>query len=73
MIEADEGGVGDEVVGLFAAIVGMGAPGDVGEQAGGVAQPRLLGVSSRWVEPRNCARPGEQLLAVAGRARAQAG
>ncbi len=43
MVDADEGRVGDDVERLLAAIVRMRAPADVGEQAGGVAQPLLLG------------------------------
>ena len=43
MVDADEGRVGDDVERLLAAIVGMRAPADIGEQAGGVAQPPLLG------------------------------
>ena len=42
MVDADEGGVGDDVQALLAAIVGMRAPADVGEQAGRRAQPLLL-------------------------------
>ena len=43
MVDADEGRVRDDVERLLAAIVGMRAPADVGEQAGGVAQALLLG------------------------------
>ena len=53
MVDADEGGVGDDVERLLAAIVRMGAPADVGEQAGGVAQALLLRVSSMPVEAMN--------------------
>ena len=42
MIDADEGGVGDDVERLLAAIIRMRAPADVGEQAGGVAQAAFL-------------------------------
>jgi glyoxylase-like metal-dependent hydrolase (beta-lactamase superfamily II) len=41
MVEADEGRVGDDVEALLAAIVGMRAPADVGEEARGVAQAAL--------------------------------
>ncbi len=37
MVDADEGGVGDDVQRLRAAIFGMRTPADVGEQAGGLA------------------------------------
>ena len=42
MIDADEGGVGDDVERLLAAIIGMRAPADVGKQAGGLTQALLL-------------------------------
>ena len=42
MVDADEGGVGDDVQALLAAIVGMRAPADIGEQAGRRAKPLLL-------------------------------
>ena len=50
MVDADEGGVGDQVEALLAAIFRMRPPADVGEQAGGVAEPRLLRASrrARW-------------------------
>jgi hypothetical protein len=37
MVDADESGVGDDVERLLAAIIRVGAPADVGEQAGGAA------------------------------------
>ena len=43
MVDAEKAGVRDDVERLLAAIVRMRAPADVGEQAGGVAQPPLLG------------------------------
>ena len=42
MIDGDEGRIGDDVERLLAAIIGMRPPADVGEQAGGMAQPPLL-------------------------------
>jgi hypothetical protein len=42
MIDAAERGMGDDVVALDAAVIGMGAPPDVGKQAGGLAQTRLV-------------------------------
>ena len=42
MVDADEGGVGDDVEALLAAIIGMGAPADVGQQAGRMAQALLV-------------------------------
>ncbi len=48
VIDADEGGVGDEVEALLAAVFRMRPPADIGEQAGGVAEPRISSaVSSR--------------------------
>ena len=71
MVEAGEGPVGDEVEALLAAIVGMGAPADIGKQACGVPET-LFCLGFRKAdgidEP---ARPGPQFLAVSGRARAQ--
>ncbi len=71
MIERDEGAVGDDVERLLAAIVGMRAPADVGEEAGGVPQPPLLRglVETRGRHER--VGPGDELLAMGGRARAQ--
>ena len=42
VIDRDEGGVGDDVERLLAAIVGMRPPTDVGEQASGMAQPPFV-------------------------------
>ena len=42
MIDRAEIAVGDQVERLLAAIVGMRAPADIGEQAGGVAPAALL-------------------------------
>ena len=71
MIDADEAGMGDDVERLLAAIVRMRAPADVGEQAGGVAQPLLLGALVDAGRRHERVGPGDQLLAVLRRARAQ--
>src|SRR5262245_24870883 len=42
MVDASERGMRDQVEALLASIVGVGAPADVGQQAGGVPQPLLL-------------------------------
>ena len=42
MIDADEGCVGHQIVGLDAAIVGMRAPGNIRQQTCGVAQAPIL-------------------------------
>ena len=47
MVDAAKAGVGDEIEALLAAIVGMGAPADVGDQAGGVTQSPLCGCFTR--------------------------
>ena len=68
MVNPDEGRIGDKVVGLRAAIVGMGAPGNVGQEAGGMTQTlvflvflemcrrRTAGSSNRKAPPRARAR-----------------
>ncbi len=71
MVNRDESGIGDDVERLLAAIVGMRAPADVGQEAGGVTQPPLV---RGLVEARGgheAVGPGDQFLAVRGRARAQ--
>ena len=42
MVDADEGGVRDDVERLGAPVFGMSPPADVGEQAGGVPETRFL-------------------------------
>ena len=49
MVDAEKAGVRDNVERLLAAIIGMRAPADIGEQTGGMAQPPLVG---RLVDPR---------------------
>ena len=71
MVDRHEGRIGDDVERLLAAIIRMRAPADIGEQAGGVPQPALLG---GLVEPGGGDEPvgpRDQLLAMGGRARAQ--
>ena len=36
-VDGDEGRIGDDIERLFAAVVGMSSPADVGEEAGSVA------------------------------------
>ena len=38
MINSSEGRIGDDIERLFAAIIGMRAPADIGKEAGGVPQ-----------------------------------
>jgi hypothetical protein len=68
MVDADEGGVGDDVEALLAAVVGMRPPADVGKQAGGVAQSALGGRLGQAESCDEAIRPGAQLLAMGGRA-----
>src|SRR5579883_2602122 len=71
VVDADEGRVRDDVERLLAAVVGMVAPADVAEQAGGVAQAlflRALLDAGRRHEPVG---PDGELLPVARRAGAQ--
>ena len=49
MVDGGEAAMGDDVERLLAAIVRVRAPADIGQQAGRVTQPPLLG---RLVEPR---------------------
>ncbi len=42
MIDAGESAVHHDIEALLAAIIGMGAPIDIGEQAGGMTQPFVL-------------------------------
>ena len=41
MIDVDEGGLRDHAERALGTIVGMGAPADIGEEAGGMTQPTL--------------------------------
>src|SRR5437868_5940685 len=72
LVVAAEGGLRDQDQALLAAVVGVRAPADVGEQAGGVAQaPLLLGlVGAGRLEQRIA--PGTQLEGVLGGPRALA-
>src|SRR5262249_17186671 len=71
MINADKGGVGDDVERLLAAIVRMRAPADVSQETGGVAQPPLLGGLLDPGRGHEAVSPGDQLLAMRRRARAK--
>ncbi len=71
MIDADEAGIGDQVEALLAAIVRMRPPADIGEQAGGVAEPPLRRRLVQAEAVEEAVAPGTQLLAMLRRARAQ--
>src|SRR5499427_4127984 len=71
MVDAGKSAMRDDVERLLPAIIGMGAPADIGEQTGRMPQPALLGglVESRsGHEPVG---PRDQFLAMARRARSQ--
>ena len=72
MIDAGKAGVGDQVEALLAAVVGVRAPADVGDEAGGIAQAPFLGrlLGAGRLEQR--IRPLAQLPGVLDGARAQA-
>ena len=71
MVDRHERRIGDDVERLLAAIVGMRAPADIGEQAGGMAQSPLLGGLVEAGRGHEAVGPGDQLLAMGRRARAQ--
>ena len=73
MVDAAERRVRDQDQALLAAVVGMRAPADVGEQAGGVAQAPLVVGLLRARRLEQGVRPGAQLDGVLGRPRPQAG
>ena len=60
--------VDDQAQRLLAAMVGMHAPADVGEQARGVAQRSSSGVSRSFTTPDQTVGPGDQFFGMAGRA-----
>jgi hypothetical protein len=65
MVDTDEGGMRDQVQALLAAVFRMRPPANVGEQAGGPAEPRLL---VGFVETERCEdlrAPGEELMDMA--------
>ena len=66
MVDADEGGVGDDVEALLAAIVGMRAPADIGEQAGRRAQPLVLRILLEAERGHGLLRPGISSSPCAG-------
>src|SRR5690242_12273319 len=73
MVDADEGGVGDEVQALLAAIFGMRAPTDVAEETRCMAEPRFLGGLFEADRGEHLFRPGRELADMAWRARAEIG
>ena len=71
VVDATERGMGDQDEALLATVVGVGAPADVGQQAGGVPQPPLLLGLLRARRLEQGIRPGAKLGGVLGRPRAQ--
>src|SRR5262245_35829387 len=71
VIDADKSRVRNDVKGLLAAVIGMGAPADVGEQTGGMTQPLLVRRLVEAGRAHGTIRPADQFLAMHGRARAE--
>ena len=70
MIDADKGRVGHKFVGLNAAVVGMGPPGNIRQQTRGVAETPILIVLLKMGQFDQAACPGVKLFAVLRRPRA---
>ena len=71
MIDTDERRVGHQIVGLNAAIIGMGAPGYVRQQTCGVAEAAILIVLFEMGRFEQTACPGVKLFAMLRRPRTQ--
>src|SRR5271157_3391180 len=71
MVDPYKGCVGDKVVGLSAAIVGVGPPGNVGQEASGVTQAPIFPVLLEMCRREQAAGPIEEFLPMGGRSRAQ--
>ena len=71
MVDADERRVGHQIVSLDAAIVGMGAPGNIRQQTCRVAQAPILIVLLEMGRVDQAACPGIELFAMLGRPRSQ--
>src|ERR1700691_411567 len=72
MVDGGEAAMRDNIERLLAAVIGVGAPADIGQEARGVAKPAFFGdliEPGRRYEPIS---PFDQLFAVAGRTRPQA-
>ena len=63
--------VDDQIEGLLAAIVGMAAPADIGQQAGDMAQPAIFRILVLFGDAHEAVGPIDQLLGVQRRARQQ--
>src|SRR5262249_18410380 len=71
MINADESRVRDDVEGLLAAIVGMRAPTDVGQQTSGVTESLFFRSLVQAGRGHEAVGPGDELLAMPRGTRAQ--
>ena len=71
MVDRTEARVGDHIEGLFAAIIRMRPPANVGEQTSRMAQPLLLAGFLQMRRVQEIIRPDAEILAVPGGARAQ--
>ena len=68
MIDIDEGRLRDHPEWTFGAIVWMGAPANIGKQAGGVSQALLSGGLSEALMREQLVGPIDELQFVIGRA-----
>src|SRR5215470_10167454 len=71
MIDAGKAAMRDDVERLFATVIGMGAPADIGEKTRCMPQPALLGGLIESGSGHESVGPGDQFLAMARRAGAQ--
>ena len=65
MADGAEIAVGDQAQGFLAAVVGMHAPADIGEQAGGVAQAAIFRGLTQLHHSHQSISPCDQFLGVA--------
>src|SRR5262245_41163630 len=73
VVDADKRAVSNEVQALNAAIIRMRPPADIRKQAGGMAEPPLLGRLDRTGRPEQRVGPEAQLVGAVYRARPAAG
>ena len=73
MIDADKGRLRDHAERTLGAIVGMGPPADIGEEAGGIAQPPLVFAFLETARPEQLVGPVAEFEFMLGRARVAAG
>ena len=71
MADRAEIAVGDQAHGLFAAVIGMNPPADVGQKARGMAQPAVFLGFPQLRDPDQAVGPADQFLGMACGARQQ--